>query len=89
MDGYSTGYPDTSATGSVLRDHRRVVLVAFSSFLGHKSILFAALMTMLKGLDLIVQLRFTVVEVESDSANVVSWATSYHLVQWEFVYLLN
>ena len=39
MNGYSRGNPGMANTGGVLRDHQGMVLVGFSSFLGHRSIL--------------------------------------------------
>ena len=44
--------------GGVLRDHQGMVLAAFSSFLGHQSILVTELIALLQGLDLASQLGF-------------------------------
>lgn len=46
-------------------------------------------MAMLKGLGIAAQLGFNVLEVESDSATMVSWATSRCSMQWEYAYLLH
>ena len=50
-----------------------MVLAAFGSFLGYKPILYVELMVVCKGLELAIQLRYSVLEVESDSAMVMSW----------------
>ncbi|KAH9684879.1 hypothetical protein KPL70_013711 [Citrus sinensis] len=89
VDDCSMGNPGMTATSGVLRDHQGVVLAAFGSFLGHQSILFAELMALLEGLDLATQLGFSNLEVESDSATVVSWAISSRFVRWDFAYLLG
>ncbi|KAL9445387.1 hypothetical protein AB3S75_018391 [Citrus x aurantiifolia] len=78
-----------AATGGVLRDHQGVILIASGSFSGHQSILFAELMALLKGLDLAAQLGFSDLEVEFDSATVVSWAISSSFVRWDFTYILG
>ena len=46
-------------------------------------------MALLEGLDLAAQLGFSDLEVESDSATVVSWAISSSLVRWDFTYILG
>lgn len=56
VDGYSRGTSSMSVVEGVLHDHSGVVLVAFGSFLGHQSILFAELLAMLEGLDLVLSL---------------------------------
>ena len=58
VDGCSRGNPGMATIGGVLRDHQGMVLAAFSSFLGHQSILFTELMALLEGLDLASQLGF-------------------------------
>lgn len=78
-----------STTRGVMRNHQGVVLAAFGSFLGHYLILFVELMAMLEELDLATQLGFNVLEVESDSTIVVSWANSHCQVWWGYVYLLG
>ncbi|KAH9687878.1 hypothetical protein KPL70_014934 [Citrus sinensis] len=89
VDGCSRGNPSLAATGGVFRDHQGVISAAFGSFLGHQSILFAELMALLEGLDLAAQLGFSDLEVESDSATIVSWAISSSLVRWDFTYILG
>lgn len=46
-------------------------------------------MALLEGLNLATQLCFSDLEVESDSATVVSWANSSSFVRWDFTYLLG
>ena len=72
MDGCSRGNPKMAASGGTLRDHRGVVLAAFGSFLGYKPILYVELMAVCNGLELAIQLGYSVLEVESDSTTVVS-----------------
>lgn len=52
VDDCSRGNPDMSVAYGVLRDHRRVAMATFNSFLGHQLILFTKLTTVLEGLDL-------------------------------------
>ena len=73
VDGCSRGNPGMAAFEGVLRDHQGVVLTAFGSFLGDKPILYAELMAVCEGLELVIQLCHLVLEVESDLVMVVSW----------------
>ena len=73
VDGCSRGNLGMAASGGILRDHRGVVLTAFGSFLVYKPILYAELMVVCEGLELAIQLGYSVLEVESDSAIVMSW----------------
>lgn len=54
-----------------------VVLAAFSSFLWHKPILYAKPMAICECLELATQFGYSVLEVESDSATLVSWINSH------------
>lgn len=54
-----------------------MVLAAFSSFLGHKPILYAKLMAVCECLELATQFGYSMLEVESDSATLVSWINSH------------
>lgn len=73
MDGYSRGNHKLSTTGGILRDHHGMVLAAFGFFfLGHQRILYIKLMAIFEGLKLVAQLGNSILEVESDSATVVS-----------------
>lgn len=72
VDGCSRGNPGLAASGGLLRDHRGVVLAAFGSFLGRQPILYAELRAVCEGLEFAAQLGITMLEVESDSATVVS-----------------
>ena len=72
MDGCSRGNPGIAATGGILRDHQGDVLAAFGSFLGCQLILYAKLVAICEGLELATQLGYFALEVESDSAAVVS-----------------
>ena len=78
-----------AASGGILRDHRGVALAAFGSFLGHKPILYAELMAICEGLELASQLGHSVLEVESDSATVVSWVLSQGPVRWDYSYIMR
>ena len=55
--------------------------------MGHQSILFIELMVLLEGLDLVAQLGFSDLEVESNSTTIVSWAISINFVRWDFTYI--
>lgn len=70
-----------AASEGTLRDHRGVILATFGSFLGYKSILYAELMAVYEGLELAIQFGYSVLEVESDSAAVVSWIHNQGLVR--------
>lgn len=74
VDGYSRGNHKLSTTGGILRDHHGMVLAAFGFFffLGHQRILYIKLMAIFEGLKLVAQLGNSILEVESDSATVVS-----------------
>ncbi|KAK9217059.1 hypothetical protein WN943_005684 [Citrus x changshan-huyou] len=89
VDGCSRGNPGMAASGGILRDHRGVALAAFGSFLGHKPILYAELMAICEGLELASQLGHSVLEVESDSATVVSWVLSQGPVRWDYSYIMR
>lgn len=89
VDGCSRGNPGMAASGGILRDHRGVTIAAFGSFLGHKPILYAELMAVCEGLELASRLGHSVLEVESDSATVVSWIHSKGPVRWDYSYLLR
>ncbi|KAH9701287.1 hypothetical protein KPL71_024943 [Citrus sinensis] len=89
VDGCSRGNPGMAASGGTLRDHWGVVLAAFGSVLGYKSILYVELMTVCEGLELAIQLGYSVLEVESDSATVVSWIHNQGIVRWEYSYSLR
>ena len=85
VDGCSRGNPGMAAFGGTLWDHRGVVLTAFGSFLGYKPILYAELMVVCEGLEL----GYSMLEVESDSATVVSWIHNQGPVRWEYSYSLR
>lgn len=89
VDGCSRGNLGLSAAGGVLRDHRGMVLAGFGSFLGHQPILYAELVAVCEGLELAVQLGYSIVEVESDSATVVSWVLSGGSVRWDYTLSLR
>lgn len=89
VDGCSKGNPSIFVIGGVLCDCQGVVLAAFGFFLGHQSILYTKLMAMFEALDLVIQPGFNVLEVESNSATMVSQANSHCSIQWEYVYLLG
>ncbi|KAH9750075.1 reverse transcriptase domain-containing protein [Citrus sinensis] len=89
VDGCSRGNPGMAASGGILRDYRGVALAAFGSFLGHQPILYAELMAVCEGLELAARLGHSVLEVESDSATVVSWVHSQGPVRWDYSYLLR
>ncbi|XP_052292028.1 uncharacterized protein LOC127900821 [Citrus sinensis] len=78
-----------ATSGSILQDHRDVVLAAFGSFLGYKPILYAKLMAVCERLELAIQLGYSVLEVESDSTTVVSWIHTQGPVRCEYSYSLH
>lgn len=49
VDGCSGGNLGMATSGSILRDHRNAILVAFGSFLGRRPILYAELMALCEG----------------------------------------
>lgn len=65
-----------SALGDILCDSWGVVLATFGSFLGHRLIFHVDFMAICEGIELVVQLGHSVVEIESDSATMVSWILS-------------
>ncbi|KAH9710420.1 hypothetical protein KPL70_013480 [Citrus sinensis] len=89
MDGCSRGNPGMAASGGILRDHHGVALAAFDFFLGHKPILYVELMAVCEGLEVATQLGHSVLEVESDSAMIVSWVHSQGPVRWDYSYPLR
>lgn len=66
-----------------------MVLAAFGSFLGRQPILYAKLMVVCEGLELAAHMGYLTLEVQLDSATVVSWIHSQGLVRWEYAYLLR
>ena len=58
--------------GGILRDHQDDILAAFESFLGCQPIIYAELMAICEGLEFATHLGYSTLEVESDSAIVVS-----------------
>lgn len=67
-----------SALGDILCDSWGVVLATFGSFLGHRLIFYVDFMAIYEGIELVVQLGYSVVEIDSDSdsATMVSWILS-------------
>lgn len=66
-----------------------MVIAAFGSFPGHKPILYTELMAVCEGLELAIQLGHSVLDVESDSATVVSWTHTQGHVRWDYAYSLR
>ena len=87
VDGCSKGNFGLSTVGGIIRHHYRVVLLAFTNFVGHQSILFAELIALLMELELACQMGFLTFFVESDSATVVFWVSSLDSRCWDFGYL--
>ena len=89
MDGCSRGNPRIAAADGILCNHQGDFLAAFGSFLSCQPTLYAKLMVVCKRLELATHLGYSALEVESDSAMVVSWIHSLGLVRWDYVYLLR
>ncbi|KAH9721044.1 polycomb group protein VERNALIZATION 2 [Citrus sinensis] len=89
VDGCSRGNPEMAPSGSTLWDHWGVVLAAFGSFLGYKLILYTELMAVCEDLELAIQLGYSVLEIESDSAMVASWIHTQGFVRWKYSYSLR
>lgn len=62
-----------STSRGILRDYQGVPLVSLGSFLRHQLILYAELIVICEGLEFTIQLSYSMLEVEFDSAMVVSW----------------
>lgn len=77
-----------STTCGILHDYQGMVLAACSSFVSHQAILYAELMAVCEGLELVAQLGYSVLEVEFDSAIAVSWIQSSAFVCWFYAYTL-
>ena len=88
VDSCSKGNVGIVEAGRILRDHQGDILAAFGSFLGCQLIIYTELMAVCEGLELVTQLRYSVLKVESHSATVVSWIHSQGPVRWDYIYLL-
>lgn len=64
------------------------ILATFGSFLGCQSIIYVELMAICEGLELVFQLGYSVLEVQSDSTTIVSWIHSEGLVCRYYPYSL-
>lgn len=89
VDGCCKGNPGISAVCRIFRDQRGGVLAAFGCYLGMFPIIYTELLAIIEGLNYAMQLGFSALEVESDSATVVSWILGSSTGRWEYVYLVD